>query len=247
MANSSRIDNQTPALKENMLLAAAAKLKAEDMAKRGYFAHNSPDGITPWYWLDKVGYTYSYAGENLAINFFDSQDVNNAWMNSPSHRANILSNKYSEMGIGIASGAYQGRETTFIVEFFGRPQVAKATVLDNPKPITLAIATTTLTKAPIATTSSATITDSKIVAAVKGESISNIGFSTWLFASPHTLMDWFYFGVAALIIISLMLAFFIKIKIQHPAILLNGLVLLLIVMIFIIINRYVAFNQTQIF
>ena len=61
-------------------------MKAQDMATLGYFAHVSPDGKTPWYWIEKVGYDYQYAGENLAINFSDSKDVTNAWMASPLHK-----------------------------------------------------------------------------------------------------------------------------------------------------------------
>jgi hypothetical protein len=88
--NGSRQSTNLISLKESALLDAAAKMKAEDMASKGYFAHVSPDGIDPWYWISKAGYKYSYAGENLAVNFSDSEDVIKAWLNSPTHRANIL-------------------------------------------------------------------------------------------------------------------------------------------------------------
>ena len=88
--NQSRAANSLGALHENALLDQAAQEKANDMAKNGYFAHTSPAGVTPWHWFEDVGYNFSYAGENLAVNFTDSQDVTNAWMNSPEHRANIL-------------------------------------------------------------------------------------------------------------------------------------------------------------
>ena len=112
---------------ENALLDKAAQLKAEDMAVKGYFAHTSPEGKTPWYWFDQVGYRYTYAGENLAVNFFETEDVANAWMNSPTHRANIVKKDYTEIGIGVALGIYQGRSTVFVAQLFAKPLVFPAT------------------------------------------------------------------------------------------------------------------------
>ncbi|MEI6553150.1 MAG: CAP domain-containing protein, partial [bacterium] len=76
----------------------------------------------PWYWIDQTGYQYSSAGENLAVNFDYSKDVVQAWMNSPTHRANIVKAKYQEIGIGIAEGFYQGRPSVFVVQMFGTPK-----------------------------------------------------------------------------------------------------------------------------
>src|SRR6266481_8288367 len=67
--NQSRVANNLQPLKENALLAAAAQEKANDMVANSYFAHTSPAGITPWHWFDAVGYSYEFAGENLAANF----------------------------------------------------------------------------------------------------------------------------------------------------------------------------------
>lgn len=121
LTNDIRVDNSVPTLKVNPLLEKAAQMKADDMASRGYFAHNTPDGKTPWYFLEQVGYKYSYAGENLAVNFFESPDVSRAWMNSPSHRANIVKGDYTEIGIAVASGVYEDKHTVFVVQFFGTP------------------------------------------------------------------------------------------------------------------------------
>ncbi len=121
LTNEERRENNASPLIENDLLTKAAELKAQDMANSQYFAHTSPDGKTPWYWLDQVGYRYSMAGENLAVNFFESRDVAEAWMNSPTHRANIIKKNYTEIGIGVASGKYQGRNTVFVAQFFGTP------------------------------------------------------------------------------------------------------------------------------
>src|SRR3989344_7921275 len=122
--NVTRTDTQKPKLAVNTLLERAAQLKANDMAAKSYFAHTSPAGITPWYWLHQVGYHYSSAGENLAVDFIDSNDVHQAWMNSPSHRANILNAGYTEIGIATATGRYQEHETIFVVQFFGKPRAS---------------------------------------------------------------------------------------------------------------------------
>lgn len=118
LTNADRSIEGLNALTEDPLLARAAQAKADDMASKGYFSHVSPDGKTPWYWLQSVNYVYTYAGENLAVDFTDSRDVETAWMNSPMHRANILKAQYTRIGIGIAQGVYQGKETTFVVQFF---------------------------------------------------------------------------------------------------------------------------------
>jgi len=137
--NTERQLNNLSVLKENILLDQSAQLKAEDMALKGYFAHNSPDGKAPWYWVEKVGYKYEYAGENLAVNFSESEDVITAWMNSPTHRANIVKGKYTEVGTGIATGTYKGKESTFVVQHYANPRVVVAKTVTKP----VAVATST--------------------------------------------------------------------------------------------------------
>lgn len=105
-------------LVNNSKLDQAAKLKAENMVQNNYFNHNSPSGITPWFWFAKAGYNYKYAGENLAIGFFDSKELFNAWLNSPSHRENILNPNYKEMGTAVLPG-YGGGNTVVVVQEFG--------------------------------------------------------------------------------------------------------------------------------
>ncbi len=122
--NQSRTENGLPPLQVSPLLMAAAQEKANDMATKGYFAHTSPQGLTPWYWFENVGYSFSYAGENLAVNFADSQDVTNAWMNSPEHRANILDTNYTQIGMAAAQGVFNGQPATYVVEEFGTPAAA---------------------------------------------------------------------------------------------------------------------------
>jgi uncharacterized protein YkwD len=133
LANADRTQLGLPPLAVNSELQDAAQLKANDMAQNGYFAHTSPSGKDPWYWFEQAGYNFSYAGENLAVYFSDSNDVNTAWMNSPEHRANLLNPNYTEIGIATAQGMYQGVETTFVVQEFGTPAaVAAATQVPAP-------------------------------------------------------------------------------------------------------------------
>lgn len=124
LTNDVRKSNNEDTLTRSDILDTAARLKAQDMASIGYFAHTSPKGITPWYWFDKAGYMFTYAGENLAINFTESVDVEDAWLNSPTHKANILNGHFSQIGIATMDGIYQGRPTTYVVQMFGTPAFA---------------------------------------------------------------------------------------------------------------------------
>ena len=146
--NQNRVANGLPDLQVSPLLQAAAQEKANDEATKGYFAHTSPQGLTPWYWFQQVGYNFDYAGENLAVNFSDSQDVTNAWMNSPEHRANILSTDFTQIGIATAQGIYDGEPTTFVVEEFGTPAPAAAPVAFVD---TASAATAPVASAPVVT------------------------------------------------------------------------------------------------
>jgi hypothetical protein len=131
LTNADRAIASLPSLAQNNVLTQAAELKAIDMTSKGYFAHNSPDGKTPWGFIYEAGYQFVYAGENLAVNFEESNEVENAWMNSPGHRANILSGKFTEVGIAVREGTYQGKDTVFVVQMFGKPA---AIALAQPVP-----------------------------------------------------------------------------------------------------------------
>ncbi len=106
-------------------LTAAAYAKARDMFAHGYFAHISPFGITPWYWMTQSGYKYSYAGENLAVDFTEASDVDVGWMHSPKHKENIVNKNYTEVGIAAVEGVLNGKATTIVVEMFGSPRLEK--------------------------------------------------------------------------------------------------------------------------
>ncbi len=121
LTNESRLAyNQMPLIRSEKL-DQAAELKGRDMADKQYFSHNSPEGVTPWHWIESVGYNFLYAGENLAIDFTDATDVEKAWLASPAHRANIMSVDFREIGIAAVEGVYKGNPTMYIVQMFGTP------------------------------------------------------------------------------------------------------------------------------
>lgn len=121
LTNMDRETEQLKPLKVNPVLQKAAEMKAKDMAEKGYFTHTSPEGLSPWYWLSQVNYKFTYAGENLAVNFTESADVAKAWMESPSHRNNIMNDKFTEIGIATAEGMYEGKPAIYVVQLFGKP------------------------------------------------------------------------------------------------------------------------------
>lgn len=115
-------------LQLNTQLSQAALTKAQDMLAQGYWAHNTPEGKEPWTFIDATGYRYQVAGENLARNFSHTDDMVTAWLNSPTHRANLLSDRYSETGIAVIQGEMDGVPTTLVVQMFGTPQKAVADI-----------------------------------------------------------------------------------------------------------------------
>jgi len=131
LINQERNSRGIPSLKINSDLDAAASLKSKDMINRDYFEHYA-FGLSPWDFISNSGYNYLYAGENLAMDFNTSEGIVNAWMNSPTHRDNILNPDFSDTGLGIVKGEYTEdgyiHETTMVSNMFGRkkPAIVKA-------------------------------------------------------------------------------------------------------------------------
>lgn len=127
--NDEREDDSLSELKRNPVLDQAAQMKAEHMAAEGYFAHYSPSGVSPWHWFKTANYNFIHAGENLAVHFTDSGRLVDAWMDSPTHRANIMNGQFTEIGIGVAEGEYEGYDTLFVVQMFGSPSLVPASAI----------------------------------------------------------------------------------------------------------------------
>ena len=119
--NSVRSDSGLGSLQFNQQLAQAATAKAQNMFSEGYWAHTSPSGKEPWDFIKSAGYSYKIAGENLARDFDSTSPLMDAWMNSPTHRANIMNPRYQEIGIAVVDGLLNGVETTLVVQMFGTP------------------------------------------------------------------------------------------------------------------------------
>lgn len=261
--NASRETYNFSPLKTNPLLEAAATDKARDMAEKGYFAHTSPDGVAPWYWLELVGYKFLYAGENLAVNFVDSSDVTQAWMNSPLHRENILNGNFTEIGIAAAQGIYEGRETTFVVQFFGKPapsyvaaggiplpgvRQVSAAAPEPPKPSTEEVITSTVGNETFVAVKGEEVSASAPIAvhgAASGASEEASGLEAMV-ASPRKTVNYVFYVAGLLTLAALMLNIFVKIRVQHSRLIMNGLLVLLIVAGVLLLNQYTALSQIRI-
>jgi hypothetical protein len=119
LTNRMRQENGLAPIQLDSKLTAAAAQKASDMFARDYWSHVSPVGTQPWYFITNAGYSYRYAGENLARDFADSDSIVKAWMASPTHRDNLLNPRYQDMGLAIVDGKLGGRETTLVIQMFG--------------------------------------------------------------------------------------------------------------------------------
>jgi hypothetical protein len=259
LTNAERLSQSLPELKESALLNQAAQLKAEDMASKGYFAHNSPEGKTPWYWLERVGYSYMYAGENLAVNFVDSVDVTEAWMNSPSHRANIIHGVYTEVGTGVAVGNYEGYETIFVAQLYGHPRRVNTSIAAlvetnpvPPRPVSQSLAVNVPASTPAAQPEPEAPeevlaqTQTQYTPAAKTPGINRVTqetireFFQQAAASPRHTTNAVLYSVMTIVTLALLFNIFIKIKHQHPDLILNGAVVMVVLLGLNVANLYIS-------
>jgi len=132
--NKERTSRGIAPLKDNPQLDQAALTKSADMISRKYFEHYAY-GLTPWDFIKRQNYDYLYAGENLAMDFDTSEGMVSAWMNSETHRKNILNPDFTDMGVGVVRGEYTDskgtRETQMVTNMFAAPKPAIIRVFDN--------------------------------------------------------------------------------------------------------------------
>ncbi len=229
LTNTARNQDHLKSLSENTLLREAAQKKAEDMALRGYFSHTGPDGKLPWQWLDSVGYSYRYAGENLAVNFTDTKELVDGWLASPGHRANILRSSFTDIGIGMATGTYKGRETIFVVQFFGAPAtkpLVKAVDQPKDKKSTTSVAITEI--APNTPVVFGTSTYNSM------EDISPIAKP---FLSPNTILKGLFVIIVAVLLGLAILGMFIHFRLPHPRVLAGCIFVLAIILGILYLNN----------
>lgn len=228
-----RMSEGGQSLTESDLLMEAAQAKAEHMAEHGYFSHTGPDGEEPWVWIERAGYDYQYAGENLAVRFEDSKDIVDAWMDSPGHRANIVKPQYREIGVGIAEGEYKGGPATFVVQYFAAPASAPpafsgavsapAEVAEVPEGRAVAGAQT-----PEA---GGDAPGPRPVSAVRS-------FMTSLFSGSDVVAVWTISIIAVILASVLALTFFIRIQVQPTDLLVPGAAVALIAVTFLSVNTH---------
>lgn len=226
LTNDERAENGVGQLAESALLDAAAQAKANDMAAKGYFAHQSPDGREPWDFIAAAGYDYQYAGENLAVRFTESADVMNAWMASPTHRANIVKPQYTEVGIATAEGTYKGEPATFVVQYFGAPTAAFA-AKEHPTKVASAAA------APQGQVLGAEVGPAPSATRSVDSALRNIGK---LADDPEHAAAWVLGGIAALIVVLLGLAVVLHLQVQPTDLLLPGVAVAGIAVFFLAFN-----------
>lgn len=184
--NKQRTANGKTALVMNDKLTSAAQTKANDMARRNYWSHVTPDGQQPWHFVQQAGYSYLKAGENLAYGFDTSADTVTGWMNSKSHRENLLDSAYQEVGFGYANVANYNKSgpETVVVAMYGEPQGDGA---NTPAPISAAPSNDgPVTSHSNSLTEPATLAVSRIQA-ITGGSAPWITFAVGLFSGAALL------------------------------------------------------------
>lgn len=157
LTNSERSALGLEPLQFNNALSEAARLKALHMFEHDYWAHIAPDGTTPWQFIRGAGYQYSVAGENLARDFQSTQPMIKAWMASPTHRDNIINQRYTDIGVAVVDGKLEGVETTLVVQMFGNLTTAVAAAPETQAAIPDPPVETTQEQAPIVDSTQETI------------------------------------------------------------------------------------------
>ena len=259
LANDARATNGVAKLQVSSKLEAVAQLKLADMFQNNYFAHTSPVGIEPWHWFDKANYGYKVAGENLAMNFMSSDEVLKAWLNSESHRKNLLLNDFQETGIAVGSGMINGQQTVVVVQVFGVPRTPVLAVKTKPipkiipsitpkpsiTPIPIPKITPSITPTPSLTPKPIVKADPislrKAIAAIPQVKSAVVEKSFWANYGPFSfftndslkkIMILFY--VAAVVV--LFLTVFVAFGVQFPALILKSALLIVISLSFVLIK-----------
>jgi hypothetical protein len=202
--------------------------------------------------MDKVGYQFTYAGENLAVNFTDSADVTNAWMASPLHKANILSPDFKEIGISMHDTVYQDKNTIFVVQMFGtRADTVLTTKEDskiatqksiNKTPAVLSASTptasTTTSTTNSTTTPSPTVVSASVVAPeVRGDSTTSVPSAAYATNVDKTIFNSTQYAsflltiIFVFVFVALLILIFFEIEKQHPKHILYGFFTLSLILV----------------
>lgn len=107
-----------PPLQMSAALRCAARVHSKDMRDREFFDHDNPDGEDPFERMERAGYQYRTAGENIAFNYPDARTVVQGWLDSPGHCGNIMNPDFTEIGVGYYAEGGSGHMWT---QTFGTP------------------------------------------------------------------------------------------------------------------------------
>jgi len=234
LTNQSRQEASISTLSENSLLSKAAFQKAQDMLERDYFDHEDPDGRLPWYWLKNNDYLYSYAGENLAVDFVKAEDVHKAWMKSETHRANILNPNYQEIGIAVVQGELEGKKTTLLVQFFGTTFAAREGEISEFYPAP-EIGTPTSTEL-LGENSQPQLKGEETVVTLKTVPEKSL-LSQLIFYTNK-----FYWIILIFLAVALLINILVRIKVQHKPVIVQTIFVLVLIAIMISVQTHFLEN-----
>lgn len=251
LLNEERESSGLEPLKENQVLNTAAVLKADDMLNKDYFAHTSPDGLSPWYFFQQAGYNYNMAGENLAIGFLDSSEVQQAWLDSPSHKANLLNENYKEVGIAVLRGDFQSADTTVVVQLFATPKPEEKK--ESPKSASAPKVQTKekevveekevkgeAEQKSVKETLSAEFTSftDKVVPVLKEtQEKATFNFLSFFSSDFYKILQVVIYGFLALVITALIINIFVRPDIQHFDLILKAFGFIIVLIAFILIDK----------
>jgi len=215
----------------NDKLNKAAMAKAQNMVQNQYFSHTSPTGVSPWFWFLQAGYNYKYAGENLAVGFYESEEVYEAWLNSPSHKANIVNPNYTEVGTAVLGG-FGSNNTIIVVQEFGSQLPAKTVTKTQPKtPATVKPTTPTVTPEKAQVLSQ--VTESQVyIKPVLVEAVNNLPskFLNFVIYDYDKILQNVAHGVSAIVIGILLLLIFLNSNISFKKELIFRSVLIIVLL-----------------
>ena len=224
LTNQARQQQGLPVLMHNSLLDQSAMLKARDMLKNDYFAHNSPaDNVTPWEWFKQVGYNYTFAGENLAMNFSEAEQAVDAWLDSPTHRANIMNGNYAEIGVAVVVGKIYGQETTLVVQHFGKTFLASRSPVFNRQ---------SSEQVPEIAGTTQVATGRAIEVTFKHPQQGSLAANLAYYTQKFFLILLIFIGV------NLLLTIFIRIKVQHKPIIMHSILVIFIGLLVLLLHPH---------
>ena len=120
LSNEERVKAGLTPLVKNELLTISAAAKLDEILNFGYWSHYNPAGEAPWAHITRAGYHYQLAGENLAISFKTPAGVVTGWMKSETHRKNLLTADYQDIGVAVHYGQFFRSENVLVSQHFGR-------------------------------------------------------------------------------------------------------------------------------